>query len=235
MSSKNAANKSRRSALSKFFLANAVSWGVLWIIYVISGIPIVMLTRSVAYDPANMTAAQSFMLDAGNFTHAALRWAFPVLLPVIWLIVRITAKPENEDENRLLGKGGITAILTCAAILLILGFSHGVLPIDRLREGSGIVNNLLIRLRAILTASPVGLAAVMYTMFARRCGSEPDTGRLNSFGKPAVIAAGAMLGVTLVAAFVTVVKGTWMSIDWIVTLPLCAAVIYECARAAREQ
>ncbi len=234
MSRKKTDNKQSRSALSKFFLATSISWGVLWIIYVLSGIPIVMLTRSVAFDPANMTAAQSALLDLGHFCHSALRWFFPVLLPVVWVIVRLTAKPAGDEDNRSLNKAGLAGILTAVVLLGILGFAHTVLPIDELRAGSGIVNNLLIRLHAMLTAAPVEIAALAYAMLARGCGKKSGIERLHSFGKMAVVAAGAMLGVTLLAAFVTVIKGTWMSIDWIVVLPLAASVIFECARASKD-
>jgi len=236
MSKRSAADKKagRRSALSKFFLATACSWAALWVVYVISGLPIVLLTKSIAYDPAAMTASQSTLLELANTMHAALRWVFPVLLPVVWLIVLPGAKPADDAEKKQLLKAGLYCALSCIVILLIQSFAHGVLPIDRLREGSGILNNLLIRLHAVLTAAPVGLAALALTLFARRSGEHLSSVRLHSFGKAAVIAAGAMLAVNVVAAFATVIKGTWMNIDWIVILPLAAAVIYECARSSKE-
>lgn len=224
----------KRSPLSKFFLATAICWFILWTVYVLSGIPIVMLTKSVAYEPADMTAGESLLLSIGNALHTGLRWTLPALLPFVWIIVRLTTKTADEQENKLLAKCGLTSILTAIALLIILGCTHALLPIDELRAGSGIVNNLLIRLHAMLTASPVGLAAVAYTMLARYCGKTLNIERLHSFGRSAVIAAGAMLGVTLLAAFVTVIKGTWMSIDWIVILPLAASVIYECSRASKQ-
>ena len=234
MNKKNSAIKpQKRSALSIFFLATAICWIILWLVYVLSGIPIVMLTKSVAYDPANMSEARSLLLSVCNLTHSALRWAFPFALPLVWQVVSMTSKTGSDAEYRQFAKLGLASILTAIALLLILAFSHGIIPIDELREGSGLKNNLLIRLHAVLTASPVGIAAVVYTLLARHCGKSLNAGSLHSFGKMAVVAASALLAVTLVAAFATVIKGTWMSIDWIVILPLAASVIYECSRASR--
>ncbi|MBE6759192.1 MAG: hypothetical protein E7554_03775 [Ruminococcaceae bacterium] len=234
MSKRKSEKPTNRSPLSKFFLAVPACWGLLWIVYVLTGIPIVMLTKSVAYDPAAMTAFERFLLDMGNFSHAALRWVFPVSLPVVWLLVRLSCKDAADEDRKHLSKAGAASFLSCIAILLILGIAHFLLPIDDLRAGSGVVNNLLIRLHAVLTAMPVGLAAVAYTMVARKAGEESGNERLHSFGKMAVITAVSMLAVTVTAAFVTVIKGTWMNIDWIVILPLAASVIFECSRSSRE-
>lgn len=234
MSKKDAIKKGGRSALSCYLLSLSVCWGIFWIVYVVAHFPAMMFTKSVAFDPANITAAQQSLLDAGNAVGYAVRWILPLALPVVWLLFG-HGKTDSAEESAALRRAGWVSLITAGAMLASHFISRLLLGIETDRQW---LFSLTVRIYVVFSCLPVLAMLYIFARFVCRAGEQLGSGKLHRVGKGFVVTAIVCAAVNIVSISVTtIVRGlsaTWVNIDWLIVLPMGIAVMYEAARYSAQ-
>ena len=221
---------SGRTAISRFFLALASIWSVFWVVYIIAHFPSIMYTKSVAFDPADITAGQQSLLDAGNAIGYAVRWLLPLSLPVVWLFFG-RGSTDKAEERALLRRAGLVSLVTAAVMLAAHLISRLLLGIETDKQW---LFSLVIRIYVVFSCLPVLAMLYIFGSFVRRAGKQLKSARLHRVGKGFVATAVVGAAVNIVSISVTtIVRGlsaTWVNIDWLIVLPMGIAVMFEAAR-----